>query len=1370
MIESSAAAAAPPRGTRCWTLWAADGAVDVQVTAADDAPLGEVVPVLVRALGPAVDGLWSGSTRLPDDLALDVPELAHGAVLGWGRPGPRARAERRTSALELHVVGGPEAGRTEPLGQGRHVLGRGAEAGVRFDDPDVSRRHVQVTVAAGEITVADLGSTNGTRLDDAAVATAPIAWPTGAVLRLGASAVTVRGPEGGSAALKRGAGGRLRLRPAPRLPATRPEVEVRFPRPPAPAPRRRLAWIAVAVPLVAGVAMAWLLHTPQFLFFALLSPVMAVGTWWSERWSGRRDGRRQTAEHAAALTDAQQRLTDAVHADRRATGTAHPDLAALTTAARRRSGRVWERRRGDADALHVRLGTGQRPCAVTRVSPEGDRERVTAEDLPVVVDLRASGGLSVVGPRAPATGVLAAVVAQAAVLHGPDEVQLVLVADAGSAPDWDWVRWLPHLQHVDLAPVGAAADEELLRWVGRVVAARRAAVAEHAPGDAARLPWVLVVLARPVGTGVVAALRAGRDVGVVVLAAAATEHELPGTAAGVLTLGGETGARGDLRCADQPDARHVVVDRLPRATAESLARDLAALQPAAATAALPREVRLLDLPAPGLHLDDDDRTTGRWNRARDALTVPLGRTAEGPLVVDLCRTGPHALVAGTTGSGKSELLQTLVAGLAQHHPPDRCSFLLVDYKGGAAFADAVSLPHTVGLVTDLDGPATQRALRSLGAELTRRENVLAAHGVADLAALPEGVDLARLVIVVDEFAALAEEHPSFVPGLIGIAQRGRSLGVHLVLATQRPGGLVSPEIRANCSLRICLRTTDEADSRDVIGTSRAAFLPVDRPGRALLRAGSAPPVEFQAARVATPVPAADATPVVRRWYWSAGGPAAATAPAGGDGDLTRLSTALRRHATTTGVPVPHRPWQPPLPDLLPAGSLEPAERATRLRIGLVDRPHVQAREPLEVDLADGGGWLVVGGPRSGRTTLLRTVLAEAVHRLAPDEVHVHVLDHGGGALAAAAAALPHTGTAVGADDPLRTSRLVARLAEEVAQRRAGRRGGVSPALLLLVDGLDAVGGQLDVADPGQGSAALLRLVRDGAAVGLTCLLTADRAVPGGRLASAVGQRLVLPLPDRADYAVAGIPARLVPTARPPGRALLGEAAVECQIALPRPAAPQAAPAAARSALRIAELPADPRLRLPAPPGDSESALTLPVGPGGDEGGVLSVDLRRSGGLLVVGPAGSGRSSTLEAFAAHLAHAGAAVRVADPAAVDDLAAWAAALTDRPGVVVVDDAAALGDAPALHLPPRTAAAFPVVVLAAGQAADLARLYQGPLADLRRGRTGLLLTPGPGDADLLGVRLPRAPVAVRPGSGWLVVAGTPQRVQVARHRDAA
>jgi len=283
---------------RCWTLTGDLGTLDVEITAAPQHRLGDVLPAIARLAGLPVQAVWAGSTRLADDTPLTDTALDHGAVLGLGRPVRRTGPGRSPSALELRVVGGPDAGRSLPLGQGRHVIGRSDDATIRLRDPDVSRRHAAVHVGGGAVTVTDVGSSNGSRLDDADVTAQPRDWPVGAVLRLGASALTLAGPAAPAASLDAGPDGRRRLRPVPRLTAPLPDVEVRFPRAPSVPPRRRLAWVAVALPAIGGVVMAWLLQTPTFLFFALLSPVVALGTWLSERWSGRRSGRRDAAAHA----------------------------------------------------------------------------------------------------------------------------------------------------------------------------------------------------------------------------------------------------------------------------------------------------------------------------------------------------------------------------------------------------------------------------------------------------------------------------------------------------------------------------------------------------------------------------------------------------------------------------------------------------------------------------------------------------------------------------------------------------------------------------------------------------------------------------------------------------------------------------------------------------------------------------------------------------------------------------------------------------------------------------------------------------------------------------------------------------------------
>ncbi|MGY1844191.1 FtsK/SpoIIIE domain-containing protein [Modestobacter sp. SYSU DS0875] len=1384
-MPTSAGAPGGARTTRrSWTLQTARGAVDVEVSAPEDAVLDDVLPALAAELGPPAGPLWSSSTELPGGTPLSIPELHHAAVLGWGRPAPRDPAAEGAGALELQVVGGPDAGRSLPLERGRLVVGRSSTCGLNLDDPDVSRRHAAVTVAEGRVTVADLGSSNGTvlttRQGAVPLGSAETTWPVGEAIRLGATTLRLTGPAGSPLESRDTGAGRLVVRPLTGTPPPAVPVTVELPAPPADPPSRRLSWVAVSLPAVGGVAMAWLLDTPAFLFFALLSPAVAVAGWWSDRLAGRRAGRRARAEHAVALARAELELAAAVTADVAGQEERHPDVARLVAAARRRVSPLWSRGAHDPSAWVVRLGTGPGPTAVTVSGPDGGRSAAPADAVPVTLDLGSCGGLTLSGPRPAVLGTARALVCQLAALSPPGALSLELVCDPARLADWAWVRWLPQLGGVH--PAGLSTGD-------RPDPSPTGGAGGDRGGDAGGR--TLVVVDGPMNAEARAALVAGAPrVAVLELT------DRPGSASGAhLTVTGETGSAGRLVLPGTP-GRPITLDGVQETTAATLARTLAALTAPADGSGIPDSARLLELCAPPGQTGDEP--TPDWDRSRTRLTATLGATARGPLTLDLVAQGPHALVAGTTGSGKSELLQTLVAGLALHHPPDRCSLLLVDYKGGAAFAEAAAMPHTVGVLTDLDHQSTARALRSLAAELTRRERLLAAHGARDVDGLPDEVALARLVIVVDEFATLVEDLPGFVSGLVGIAQRGRSLGVHLVLATQRPSGVVSPEIRANCSLRICLRTTDEAEARDVLGSALPAQLPADRPGRAWLRAGGAAPVLLQVARVSTPAPAGPEVHVRRRAWPPQSAPVAGGGRTDGTTDLARIAAAVGRRAIGEGLQLPQRPWLPPLPSRLTVADL-PTDRATAsptvLRIGLLDVPDRQVQPPLEMDLAAGGGWLAVGGPRSGRSTALETVLTEAAAQLSPDELHVHVLDHGGGAVATRAAELPHTGTVVRRGDPHRSGRLLHRLAAELERRRAGDPPD-QPLVLLLVDGYDSLAAELESGDPTGGAADLIRLCREGGAVGLTVALTADRAVPGSRLASAVRERLVLPLPDRTDYAVAGVPARAVPEHRPPGRALVGEDAVECQLASPRDTVRAWPPGTGGSApVRVTDLPADPELPLPFP---DARYRWLPVGPGGDEGQVTGVDLGAGGGLLVVGPPGSGRSEAVRAFGRHCRAGGARVlelaatppgddhdsqehRVdrVDRGDVTGLRAWLAEPGPGARVVLADDVTSLpdavadalavaGGAPAGSPAGDAPASGAVLVIAAGSPAELAGSFRGPVAALRRSRTALLLRPGPGDAELLGLRVPRTPLPARPGSGWLLVRGEPTRVQVARRRN--
>jgi DNA segregation ATPase FtsK/SpoIIIE, S-DNA-T family len=887
-----------------------------------------------------------------------------------------------------------------------------------------------------------------------------------------------------------------------------------------------------------------------------------------------------------------------------------------------------------------------------------------------------------------------------------------------------------------------------------------------------------------------------------------------------------------------------IVDAASLRWAERVARTLAPLRDATpddtGAGRLPDTARWLDLVVgqtaaspPTAH-----KVAARWRASPRSTSALIGVGADGTFTVDLRRDGPHALVAGTTGSGKSELLQTLVVSLALANRPDELCFVLIDYKGGAAFAECARLPHVAGLVTDLDGHLTRRALASLDAELKRREQVLGALGAVDLDAFhvgrtPGSPPLPRLVIVVDEFAALVEELPDFVRGLVGVAQRGRSLGVHLVLATQRPAGVVSPEIRANTGLRIALRVNDAAESDDVVGSREAASIPRRLPGRALARAGAEPAVAFQTARVGgrgvtVRGPHVEAAP------WSGlGDPLPRRGEASDDGpsDLARVVEVLTDAAKLLRVsPVPS-PWLPPLPDQVGVRSLPvapaPDGRLPPLPYGIADVPAEQARRTLTLDLQDGGHLVVAGGPRSGRSTLLRTVALQVAQHCCVSDVHLYGIDAGDGALLPLTA-LPHCGAVIPVDQVERVSRLLERLHAEIRRRqtilaRAGLADAAEqrsdappeerlPYLLVLLDRWEGFLTALDEVDAGRLTEAVLGLLRDGPGIGLRMVVTGDRSVLLGRVASLVEDALVLRMPDRTDAALAGLQLRDLPDRQGPGHAVLAPAGLEAQLALPGDDASgpgqvtRLREVAATASLRDVAVPAHLRpFRIAALPEAvaydkllirDRPFLAGPwalVGIGGDEAGPLGVDLGTDSGpaFVVGGPPRSGRSTALAVMAVSVLATGSRVILVAPrrSPLRHLAGRSGVLAVLTGVV--------GDEARLQLEVTAAAAIgPLVVLVddaelvvdsalgavlgdylsscrdgdcalvlAGTTNDLQAGFRGVVAEARKGRTGLLLSPeGALDGDLLGVRLPRNLSLPGPrGRGVLVVRGALTAVQV-------
>jgi S-DNA-T family DNA segregation ATPase FtsK/SpoIIIE len=820
--------------------------------------------------------------------------------------------------------------------------------------------------------------------------------------------------------------------------------------------------------------------------------------------------------------------------------------------------------------------------------------------------------------------------------------------------------------------------------------------------------------------GLVRVLKEGPKVGIYSLCVDSDERLLPEECTAVVIADPQQLAirqqRVDVLASIRPD---LIADGWLEPVARALApvRDAS---PADDDGSIPNASRLLDV----MHLEPPtaDAIEAGWLLSPRSTVAIVGESLDGPFSIDLVADGPHALIAGTTGSGKSELLQTLVASLAVANRPDEMNFVLVDYKGGAAFKDCVDLPHTVGMVTDLDTHLVERALESLGAELRRREHLLAAAGAKDL---PDYLDLRqrttglapipRLAIVIDEFASLARELPDFVRGLVDIAQRGRSLGIHLILATQRPSGVVSPEIRANTNLRIALRVTDGSESSDVIDAPDAARISKQTPGRAYVRLGANSLVPFQAGRVGGRRPGAvveaGAEPVVRTLTLAdLAEPAPSAAPSGGgqattdaaNTDLRALVSAIRSAAIALGISEQPRPWLPALPADVTIESLVRTFGAERsaFAYGVEDHPTQQRQNAALIDLDTFGHLFVIGAPRSGRSQTLRTIAGVAAARVRASDLHLYGIDCGNGALLPLAD-FPHAGVIAQRHQGERVQRLLTRLVAEVASRQAVlSAGGFAdlaeqraaagsesrlPHIVLLIDLWEGFVSSLGNIEGGALIDHVQFLLREGASVGIHLIVSGDRQLLSGRLSTLVDSKLVLRLTERSDFSLANLNPRKLPDDIPPGRAFRSESAVEVQVALlatdPSGAAQAAAlrEIAARATRRDASLETARRpFRLDVLPTTLTLADALArtgpesarpgfalIGVGGDELEGRGVNLfEGTPTFLIAGPPKSGRSSVLATMARTLISGGASVVVLAPRP-SPLRAW----EGQPGVAAV-----------------------------------------------------------------------------------------------------
>ncbi len=593
-------------------------------------------------------------------------------------------------------------------------------------------------------------------------------------------------------------------------------------------------------------------------------------------------------------------------------------------------------------------------------------------------------------------------------------------------------------------------------------------------------------------------------------------------------------------------------------------------------------VRLSELPG-GLERQWDSLPPGR--RRADSLRVPIGRSADGDVLeLDLKQAaeggmGPHGVLVGATGSGKSELLRSLVGGLAARHAPEELAFVLVDYKGGAAFAELSRLPHVAGLITNLqrDLSLVDRMHSALIGEQERRQTMLREAGnLDDIVAYqarrdadPSIPPMPDLLVIVDEFAELLAARPEFIDLFVGLGRVGRSLGIHLLLSSQRLDEGRLRGLESHLRYRLCLRTYSATESKLVLGTPDAYLLP-SLPGLGYLKVDTEIYVQFRAALASGPhtpaVMRVEPGAPVRVFDASEDLPSLPALPAESLPDGPSELQVLVERLTGDRPPV-HQVWVAPLDPAEPLDAVltDPPwwrgrERAEGLRavVGRLDRPAEQRTEPFAIDLAGSGGHLaVVGSPRTGKSTVLRTLAAALIWRHTPAQVQIYGIDLGGGLLNALSGG-PHVGGVAGKLEREAVTRVVRQLRTEVEDREqafreaghesmtAARNARTFPDIFLLIDGWEAFKREFEGLDR-----EVEELAATGLSLGVHVVVAANRwAEIRPALLDNLGTRHELKLHDAIDslvsrQAAASLPAE-VPGPRPddrraplPGRAAAG---------------------------------------------------------------------------------------------------------------------------------------------------------------------------------------------------------------------------------------
>lgn len=1084
------------------------------------------------------------------------------------------------------------------------TIGRKPDNQIALKDNLISSRHCRIVSRSGKWYVEDLGSTNGTFLNDRRVSIATL--NPGDVLKLGRYRLKV-----GKQLCLENMDSRvtLSIAEAELTPQTLCNTQAYpwFSRAPRLLSRPKPLAITIEnAPPIGGkptIGLGGISFNPASMALSLANQALRYG-FGKKKYSKQEKLRDEV--YANYLNEIEARLQLSATQQRDYEKKIHPSLKECMDRVREKAPNLWERLPGDDDFLSLRLGSGSVPttaqikyqpphlqlqeCVLDKIPEQMAEKYAKVDDCPIYSDLCKDGNCGIVGQRNSVVWLAWNWIAQLTALHSYDEVKLVVFYPAHEQQQWEWVRWLPHCQTEkgDLRLLASSNNcKPLMEYLERALQQRLEQQDDWENGfSRGNIPHYVFLVADPnlpiapsVGKAI---MRNDPQLGVTGIFLGRSLSDVPHNIRNIVEVYDSdhlmlktTEGQIDVT-ADSPGFSLEQFDAFARAMAPIR------LSGTAGGAALPESISFLS----GLGICDlKQLDLGElWDNSCNyqSMAVPIGVRANAErFLFDIHEKmhGPHGVVAGMTGSGKSEMVMSWILSMAMHFSPQDVSFVLIDFKGTGLILPFENLPHLAGTISDLDTNIS-RNLVALNSELDRRKALLDAAGVNKISDYLKlyrsgkvSEPLPYLFVVIDEYAEFKSQFPDFTNSVNSLFRTGRSLGVHIILLTQNPAGVVSAESESNVRFRWCLKVASTGASKEMLGTHNdAAYL--TNPGRAYIQVGSDEVFElvqsYYSGAPYQPDAAKRKEQSIAIYKVATNGTRSAIRPDGdvgqkhGKTEINAVVQHIRDYAMRNQIPDARRIWQDRMPDrliltdLLEAVPVRDQQQLLPV-VGMVDDPARQVQNPLILPLSTDGHVAVIGEPSCGKTVFLQTLAVSLCRSYSPDQVNIYCMDFGNWTMSLFRD-YPHVCAVANSNEDDKLVQMAEAISRELQHRKESfaREGADSlrtymrmtgdtvAYIVLLVDKFE-----LAKAHPGLEDF-FLKVGREGQNYGIILVLTGtSSSAMGYKLEQNIKTKLAMLQSNPSDYlSVLGKTGGLYPE-QVPGRGLIkDDYAMEFQIALP----------------------------------------------------------------------------------------------------------------------------------------------------------------------------------------------------------------------------